>query len=115
MPYLIGQCATAPVNGSGGSYGGTTTSGGSTSGGTTVNGSALNEVINFTSLSTLNIAWNATRKAAFGDAPVINVYTISDDGKYRLTAVEVIPDSITAPTNYQINFGDFMSGIVIIS
>lgn len=115
MPYLIGQCYNNTIPTTGNNGGGDTGGGGGTGGGGTTFVPVLNEVIQFTNVSTLNVAWNGTRKSKFGDAPVFNVYTIGDDGKYRETQVEIIADSITAPTNYHFDFGMQLSGSIIIS
>lgn len=115
MPQLIGNnCYSDYVPGSGGG-----TAPGPGGGGTTpvpvVSGSAVNEIVAFTNLSKLTLAWNTTRIAKFGPAPVFNVYVIGEDSKYRLTDVEVIPDNIIAPTKFDFDFGGSLSGIIIIS
>lgn len=114
MAYMIGQCCIAQIiappggGGSGGSGGG---SGGS--GGGPV--SWLNEIIPFTNVTTLAIAWNATRIARFGTAPVIDVYILGTDGIYRKATVEIISNNVLNPTLFTIDPGGLSSGYAVIS
>jgi len=78
-------------------------------------GSALNEVIPITDLANYTIQWNTTRKEKFGNAAVINVYLVDEDGILRKSEVEIKPDAITNPTKYDLNFGGISTGVIIIS
>lgn len=99
-PFLIGQCCVdqiiTPDPGSG-------------------DVSGKNEVIPFSNVSTINLSWNNTRKLRFGDAAVIYVEILGEDGKYRKTDVEVVPNNATATTSYAIDLGGLASGRIIIT
>lgn len=116
MPNLIGQCynSSIPVPDGGGTGG---NSGGGTGGGgtTTVVNNAQNEVIPFTNISDVTIAWNAERKAKYGAAGVFYVEMLGEDGIYRQTAVQAVPDSVTNTTQYTFSFGAPSSGRIIIT
>lgn len=64
------------------------------------------ETISFTNQATLTIAWDATRKAKFGDAAQFIIETLGEDGKYRVQyGLEIVPDSIINTTQYTIDLG----------
>lgn len=101
MAFQLGQCCVDQVTASSGS---------------TSSGSGKNEVVPFTLVSSLVIAWNGTRISRFGDAGVFYVELLNDDGTYRRTDVEAIPlPDISATTSYRFNFGVAVSGRVIIT
>lgn len=99
FPFFIGQCCVdqiiAPPEGG--------------------SGSGLNEIVPFTNLLTLTLAWNATRKARFGDAGVFLVEILGEDGVYRPAGVESVPNSIINTTSYAFDFGGLASGRIIIT
>lgn len=72
------------------------------------------ETIAFENVDNYDIVWTSIRLGKFGTMPLINVYVNSIDGKYRLTNVEIVPDNIVAPTNFHLDFGDILSGTIII-
>lgn len=100
MPFLIGQCCQdqiitpEPVN---------------------PDASGKNEIVPFNNIATMTLAWNNTRKNRFGDAAVIIVEIIGDDGKYRKTEVEIVPNAVPNTTSYAINLGGLATGRLIIS
>jgi hypothetical protein len=63
----------------------------------------------------MTLPWNNTRKNRFGDAAVIYVEILGEDGKYRKTSVEIVPDSEIITTSYAIDFGGISTGRVIIT
>ena len=75
----------------------------------------LNEVIAFTEVSELDVEWNATRKAKYGDAASFTVYVSDADGVHRETRVEIIPDNPVLPANYHFDFGGILSGVIVIT
>lgn len=102
MAFQIGQCCTdqiIPPPSGGGS--------GSSSG--------LNEIIPFDNVATVTIQWNAARKARFGDAAVIYIEILGEDGKYRNSAVEVVPDVAVNTTQYVADLGGLATGRVVIT
>lgn len=100
MPFLIGQCCSdqiinpEPVN---------------------PDASGKNEVIPFSNVATLTLPWNSIRKNRFGDAAVIIVEILGEDGKYRQSNVEIVPDSVSNTTSYSIDLGGPSTGRLIIS
>lgn len=100
MPFLIGSCCLdqiitpSPVN---------------------PDASGKNEVIPFSNVSTLTIPWNNTRINRFGVAGVIYVEIVGEDGKYRQTSVEIVPDNPTTTASYAIDLGGLATGRVIIT
>lgn len=100
MPFLIGQCCLDqiitpdPVN---------------------PDTSGKNEIIAFSNVTTVTIPWNTTRKNRFGDAAVIYVEVIGDDGLYRQTSVEIVPDDPNNTTSYNIDLGGPATGRIIIT
>jgi hypothetical protein len=85
------------------------------SGSPTVQSGSLNEVVPFSGTPTYTLMWTQARKLKFGNAAVIQIYIIGEDGKLRWTAVEVKPDAISNPTKYEIDFGGVSTGVIIIS
>lgn len=77
--------------------------------------SGKNEIVLFTNALTVTIAWNATRKARFGDAAVLYVEILGEDGKYRNTGIEAVPNNISNTTSYEIDLGGLASGRIIIT
>lgn len=77
--------------------------------------SGKNEIVTFSNVDTLVIAWTAARKARFGDAAIMQVELQGEDGKYRTTSVEMVPDDILNTTQYTADLGGLSSGRVIIS
>ncbi len=73
-----------------------------------------NEIIPFTDVATATVLWDETRKEKFGDAAVIDVYTINE-GNLIKTVVEVKPDHVSNPTKYDFDFGGISSGAIIIT
>lgn len=64
------------------------------------------EIIIFAGQSVLNIAWNAGRKAIFGNAASFTIETLDADGKYRVKhGLEIYPDDIVNTTTYTIDLG----------
>lgn len=100
MPFLVGQCCVDQII---------------TPDPEPSDLSGKNEVIPFGPVSTVTIPWNSTRKARFGDAAVFQVELIGEDGKYRKTEVEIIPNNITNTTSYAFDLGAVLSGRVIIT
>lgn len=99
MAFLIGQCCIDQIVQ------------GSSSGGV-----GLNEIIPFTNVTNLTIAWNGTRKARFGNAASIYIELLGPDGKYRFTpGLEVVPNNISNTTSYAIDFGGLATGRVVIT
>lgn len=100
MPFIIGQCCLDqiitpdPVN---------------------PDASGKNEVIPFSNVATITLPWNNTRINRFGDAAVIVVELLGDDGLYRQTNCEIVPDIVPATTSYAINLGGLSTGRLIIS
>jgi hypothetical protein len=100
MPFLIGQCCLDqiitpdPVN---------------------PDTSGKNEVIPFSNVSTFTLPWNNTRKNRFGDAAVIYVEIMGDDGIYRQASVEIVPDDPNTTTSYTIDLGGLSTGRIIIT
>lgn len=76
----------------------------------------LNEQINLTATSTYELTWNSTRQAKFGVVGVFQVF-IKDpsSGKYIATNVEIKPDSGTAPTKYDFDFGGPADVLIVIT
>jgi hypothetical protein len=99
-PFLIGQCCTDQVI---------------TADPVNPDASGKNEIVPFSNVATITLAWNNTRKNRFGDAAVIVVEIKGDDGKYRQTSVEVVPNSALNTTSYAIDLGGLSSGRLIIS
>src|SRR5688572_30243826 len=99
MPYFIGQCCVdqiiAPPEGG--------------------DSTGLNEIVPFTNVSTITLAWNATRKARFGDAAVIYVEIKGPDNKYRNTGIEAVPNDPDNTTSYAIDLGGLATGRLIIT
>lgn len=112
MAFLIGQCENNPLAGYPGSGG---TSGGSGSGGTTGGSYLGNEEVTFTNLATLTIFWNSTRIARFGTSGSFYVEILGDDGIYRRTDVQAVPDVIPGTTRYDFDFGGPATGRITIS
>lgn len=100
MPYLIGQCCVDQI---------ITPDPGNP------DISGKNEVIPFTNVSSITLQWNNTRKLRFGDAAVIYVEILGEDGEYRKTTVEIIPNSAVDTTSYNIDMGGLCSGRIIIT
>ena len=100
MPFLIGQCCVDQII---------------TPDPLAGDISGKNEVIPFTNVSTITLAWNNTRKLKFGDAAVIYVEILGEDGKYRKTDVEIVPNNATSTTSYAIDLGGLASGRIIIT
>jgi hypothetical protein len=100
MPFLIGSCCLDqiitpdPVN---------------------PDASGKNEVIPFSNIATFTLPWDATRINRFGDAAVIYVEILGDDGKYRQTNVEIVPDDPNNTTSYAIDLGGLSTGRIIIT
>lgn len=99
-PYFIGQCCVdqiiAPPDGGS-------------------DASGKNEIVLFTNVSSVTIAWNATRKARFGDAMVCKVEILGEDGQYRDATVEIKPNNISNTTSYNIDMGGIASGRIVIT
>lgn len=100
MAFLIGQCCLDqiitpdPVN---------------------PDASGKNEVIPFSNVSSITLPWNSTRINRFGDAAVIVVEILGEDGKYRQTGVEIVPNDPNNTTSYAIDLGGLATGRLIIS
>lgn len=77
--------------------------------------SGKNEIITFDNISTLIIPWTAARKARFGNAAVFQIELMGEDGKYRVTYVQLVPDDILNTTQYTADLGGLSNGRVIIS
>lgn len=77
--------------------------------------SGKNEIVPFTNVNSVTIAWNATRIARFGDAGVFRVEILGEDGEYRETGVESKPNNITGTTSYVFDLGGLASGRIIIT
>lgn len=77
--------------------------------------SGKNEVIPFTNVSNVTLAWNNTRKLKFGDAAVIYVEILGEDGEYRQTSVEIRPNSAVNTTSYFIDLGGLSTGRIVIT
>jgi hypothetical protein len=77
--------------------------------------SGKNEVIPFSNVSTLTIPWNNTRKNRFGDAAVMYVEILGEDGKYRQSTVEIVPNNTINTTSYSFDLGGPSTGRVIIT
>lgn len=75
---------------------------------------AAPEIVPFTNQTQVVIAWNATRIAKFGAAGDFVVEILGDDTKYRQSQVEIVPDNITATTQYTITLGQQCSGRIVI-
>lgn len=102
MAFQIGQCCTdqiIPSDPGGGS--------GSSSG--------LNEYVPFSNVSTLRINLTGARRTRFGDILVIQVFIIGEDGKYRLTSLETVPDQVPDTNWYDIDLGGLSSGYAVIT
>lgn len=99
-PFFVGQCCVdqviAPPDSS-------------------TSNSGLNEVISLTNVSTYTLQWNATRKARFGDFGVFQVWILYEDGKWRPTGVEAIPNDPDEPTQYSFDFGGLSTVRIIIT
>jgi hypothetical protein len=74
------------------------------------------EILYFSNQSNVVVAWDATRKAKFGDAGSFVVELINNDGKYRVQyGLEILPDDIDNTTQYTIDLGgNSETGRVII-
>lgn len=77
--------------------------------------SGKNETVPFSNVGSLVINWNDARKTRFGDAGTLHVEILGDDGKYRWSSVEIVPDVIVNTTKYTIDFGGPATGRVIIT
>jgi hypothetical protein len=100
MPFLVGQCCVDQIiQGDSGSS----------------DSSGKNEIIPFSNVSTLTIPWNATRKARFGDAGVLYVEILGEDGKYRNSGIEAVPNVVPNTASYNIDLGGLATGRVIIT
>lgn len=100
MAFLIGQCCVDQIASP-----------------PTVNpdASGKNEVIPFSNVATITLPWNATRINRFGDAAVIYVEIIGEDGKYRQTNCEIVPNDPVTTTSYAIDLGGVSTGRLIIT
>jgi hypothetical protein len=77
--------------------------------------SGKNEIVPFASMAVLVVNWTETRKTRFGDAGSLHVELLGEDGKYRWTSVEIVPDVIVNTSKYTIDFGGPATGRVIIT
>jgi hypothetical protein len=99
-PYLIGQCCSDQII---------------TPSPVSPDASGKNEVIPFSNVATLHLIWNNTRKNRFGEAAVLQVYIIGEDGKYREITCEIVPDNVIAPNYYDFDFAGVSTGIIVIT
>lgn len=99
MPFLIGQCCVdqilSPEDDS--------------------SGSGLNEIVPFIGVSTKRIYITASRRARFGDALVLYVEIKGEDGRYRKTSVEIIPDVVPDTNYYDVDLAGINEGRIIIT
>jgi hypothetical protein len=77
--------------------------------------SGKNETVQFINLATMVLAWNATRISRFGTKAVFYVEMKGEDGVYRPTPVQAVPDNVDNPTTYTFDFGGVNSGRIVIT
>lgn len=77
--------------------------------------SGKNEVILFEAVTEYILAWNATRKARFGDAGCFYVELDNGDGTYQPAAIPIMPNNIINTTSYRFDFGGTATGRITIT
>lgn len=100
MAFLIGECCADEISGGGGPTPGVT--------------SPINEIIDFTNVATFALPWNSTRISKYGRHGDFTVFIQGDDGRYRPTGVEVIPNDPSNPSQYDFDFGGTATGYIVI-
>lgn len=100
MPFLVGQCCEDQII---------------TGDPVDSNLSGKNEIIPFENVASVTVPWNNTRKARFGDAAVIYVEILGEDGKYRNTGIEAVPNVVPNTASYNIDLGGLATGRIIIT
>lgn len=78
-------------------------------------GSALNEKITLIGQSNYVLAWNATRIANYGLAPVINVFVKDPEGGWLWNPIQFLTDDADNPTQFTFNFGAPTDAVIVIS
>lgn len=101
MAFLIGQCCEDEVGGAGG--------------GTPGVAAPINEIIDFSNVATFALAWNSTRITKYGRHGDFTVFIQGDDGFYRPTGVQIIPNNSSNPTQYDFDFGGTATGYIVIT
>ena len=75
----------------------------------------ITEIINIAAESTKAIAYNSTRQANFGVAPLVQVWQQRDEGKYYLTDVQPVIDAAPpALSMLSFDFGGAVTGFIVI-
>ena len=77
--------------------------------------SAVNDPIYFNNVSSYRLYWTAELIAIYGSGGEFSVEILGDDGKYRVTDVEIMPDTLPDTTYYDFNFNILSTGRIIFN
>lgn len=100
MAFLIGQCCDEEI-------------GGGTPAGAVMQ--PINEIVDFTNIATLALPWNSTRITKYGRHGDFTVFIQGEDGLYRPTGVQIVPNNSSNPTQYDFDFGGIATGYIVIT
>lgn len=103
MAFLIGQCCDTEISEGGGEGGGSGIIG------------PINEIVDFTNVATYALAWNSTRIGKYGRHGDFTVFIQQEDGLFRPTDVQIVPNDASNPSQYDFDFGGLATGYIVIT
>jgi hypothetical protein len=101
MAFLIGQCCDDDLSGG--------------DNGTPSVTAPINEIIDFSNVGTLTLAWNSTRKSKYGRHGNFTVWIQNEDGDYVIMSIQAIPNDPANPSQYDFDFGGLSTGYIVIT